>query len=127
MTMTVMLLSLATIILAVVFASYAARAYRGVHGVHDVARSLGERGTDVRQIARRTGLAQDVVSMLLARSAPRQKVPAAAGTSRPSGSTTSRNTQTPARTSAKVPAVAAAVTAAARADKAMRGTDVAIA
>lgn len=118
MTIPVVLLGITTIILAVVSASYAARACRGVH---DIARSLGERGTDVRQIARRTGLSQDVVAMLLARAAPRQKVPAAAGTSRRSGPTASPKTQATTRTSATVPA------AAARASKAMRGTDVAIA
>jgi hypothetical protein len=77
----IVLLGLATIVLAVVFASYAAQVCRPVH---DIARALGASGADVRQIARRTRLPQDVVSMLLTDPGmPRQNVPAAAGTSRP--------------------------------------------
>jgi len=112
----ILLLSVATIITAVGFATYVARACRGAY---DTARSLGANGTDVRQIARRTGLQQDVVSMLLARPpVARQNVPVAAGTTSPSGSTPARQPRPQVR-----PPVASRT--APRPTGAMRGTDVA--
>lgn len=112
----ILLLSVATVITAVGFATYVARACRGAY---DTARSLGESGTDVRQIARRTGLQQDVVSMLLAgRPAARQNIPVAAGTTSRSGSTPARQPRPQSRRPV-------APRSAPRAVGAMRGTDVA--
>jgi hypothetical protein len=112
------LLSLATVVVGISFATYAARACRGAH---DVARSMGASGTDIRQIARRTKLQQDVVFMLLAGpAASRQNVPASAGTAR-------RTALTPSRSPAAVVRPTATGGPTPRTVRAPRGTDVAMA
>lgn len=78
------LLILATVIVASCCAAIAARACRSAH---ETARVLGADGKALHLIAKRTGLPQDVVAMLLAGSharslAPRQKMPSSAGTAR---------------------------------------------
>ena len=79
MTLMVML-SLATVVVAVGFATYVARVCRGAH---DIARSLGASGAQIQQIARQTGLQQDVISAILARpSRNRQNIPRSAETAR---------------------------------------------
>jgi hypothetical protein len=118
MTLTVLLV-LGTIVLATVSAVYAARACRGAH---DVARALGASGANIRQIARRTGLQQDIVAMLLAgrparRPAPRQNVPLSAGTAR-SGTRGPGRTQ---GTSSRAPDIGPS------SPRAKPGTDVALA
>jgi hypothetical protein len=122
-TLTVVL-SVATVVLGIAFASYAARVCRGAH---DVARSMGASGTDIRKIARRTRLPQDVVSMLLAvPAALRQNVPASAGTARRTRLAPVRNPATPVQASAQA-AVAARTSPAPKAPGAPRGTEVATA
>lgn len=82
--MLTLMLTLATTIAAASAAAIVARACRSSH---QTARDLAARGERVHSIARRTGLPQDVVSMLLFVVAshganPRQKVPTAAESSR---------------------------------------------
>ena len=118
------LLSVATVVLGIAFASYAAQVCRGAH---DVARSMGASGTDIRKIARRTRLPQDVVSMLLAvPAALRQNVPASAGTARRTGLAPVRSPAMSDQPLAQA-AVAARTSRAPKSPGAPRGTEVAIA
>lgn len=122
--MLTVVLGLATVILGAVFASYTARMCRGAH---DVARSMGESGTDIRQIVRRTKLPQDIVSMLLASpAASRQNVPASAGTARRTAAKSGRGPATQAPPPRRI-ATARGTTPARRATDRLRGTDVAVA
>jgi hypothetical protein len=119
------LLGLATVVLGAVFASYTARVCRGAH---DVARSMGESGTDIRQIVRRTKLPQDVVSMLLASpAASRQNVPASAGTARQVAARPARSPAASQPRSLRRATTAKGTVPARRATDALRGTDVAVA